>query len=220
MRVMKTVLLMPDDFGRRVVELAKSNCVALEANIVNDHSSLVAAYQDPPDFLLSFGTGVIVPQSLLKLTKLFALNVHAAPPEYPGRDAHHFAVYDGVVRFGATLHHMCSKVDAGPIVDVELFDVSADAMPVDLLRDGNQAGWVLVERLLKKLDSNLPLIPLDGVDWGARKTTRQMFLALCRVDKEIPEQELERRLRATEMPGYKNLFIEMYGYRFYIEDCG
>lgn len=214
---MKSVLLMPDDFGKRVCELASAAGVSLQASIVIDLPSLISAYNDPPELLLSFGTGVIVPSSLIELTELFALNVHSAPPEYPGRDPHHFAAYDGVSEYGATLHHMSSKVDAGPIIDVELRKVAPDVRPIDLLNAGNQAGWMLVERLFKNLALKKNPVTSNGLTWGSRKTTRTMFTELCRIDAEMSASEIKRRIRATSMPGYSNLYIELHGHRFFLE---
>jgi methionyl-tRNA formyltransferase len=86
-----------------------------------DEADLVTltANVDREDMLLSHSTSVIVPGKLLEPFGERALNIHAASPDYPGRDPHHFAVYDGVRRYGATLHRMARKVDAGAILDVE-----------------------------------------------------------------------------------------------------
>jgi methionyl-tRNA formyltransferase len=112
---------------------------------------------------------------------------------------------------------MTSKVDAGPIVDMELFDVPADATPASLLDQANKTAWVLLERLLKKLAGDKALAPLDGANWGNRKTTRKMFLELCRVDSSMTAVEFARRLRATSMPGYSNLYTEVQGHCFRME---
>ena len=67
--------------------------------------------------LAAFGTGVIVPPDLLARYDR-AYNFHAAPPAYPGRDPHHWAAYDWATVYGATVHIMTERVDAGPIVGV------------------------------------------------------------------------------------------------------
>ena len=40
---------------------------------------------------------------------LTAINIHAASPQAPGGDPHHFAIYDKVKEYGATLHYMTKK---------------------------------------------------------------------------------------------------------------
>ena len=91
------------------------------------------------DLLLSFGTSVIVLGWILAKPDLTAVNIHAASPQYPGRDSHHFAVYDESTQYGETLHWMTEHVDAGSIIDVELFDVPDDVRPIDLLDKVNEA---------------------------------------------------------------------------------
>lgn len=212
------VLLMSDESATRLCQLASMVGILLKAEVANDLQTLNRKFDDPQKLLLSYGTSVIVPAPLLELPGLLALNVHAASPDYPGRDPHHFAVYDGATKYGATLHFMTSKVDAGPIVDMELFDVPPNATPANLLDQANQAAWVLLERLLKKLAGDKAITPLGEVNWGARKTTRQMFKELCRVDASMTAVEFARRLQATSMPGYHNLYTEMHGHRFLMEN--
>ncbi|MBA3593215.1 MAG: hypothetical protein H0W47_05390 [Polaromonas sp.] len=217
MSKLRAILLMPPALGASAIKLAAEAGVALEAQIVNDLDALKKAHEKKSDLLLSFGTGVIVPPAILDLPGLLALNVHAASPAYPGRDPHHFAVYDGAKEYGATMHCMTARVDAGPIVDVELFEVPPHATPATLLESANLAGLVLVKRLFDGLrDGNTPT-RLDSISWGTRKSTRRMFLEMCRVDSTMSLDEFNRRLRATGMPGYNNVYVELHGRRFYIE---
>lgn len=217
MKNLRTVLLMDSNSALRVRQLANLSGIELNAEVVCDQASLFLAFEDPPDLLLSFGTGIIVPERLLGLPGLLAFNVHAASPCYPGRDPHHFAVYDGVTQYGATLHYMTALVDAGQIVDVMLFDVPSEITPLRLLELANEAAWILVGRLFKKLALGETLSPVKGLSWGNRKTTRKMFLELCKVDASMTAVEFARRLRATNMPGYNNLYMELHGYRFHTD---
>ena len=83
--------------------------------------------------LVCFSTGVIVPAAVIARLDGPAYNFHAASPDYPGRDIHHFAVYRGVRRFGATAHKLAARVDTGPIVGVGWFDVLSGTTP-EILR--------------------------------------------------------------------------------------
>lgn len=217
MKELRSVLLMESDSAARAFQLANAAGIHLNAKTVSNLAELASAFEDPPGLLLSFGTSVIVPAPLLALPNLLALNIHAASPDYPGRDPHHFAVYDGVVRYGATMHFMTPKVDAGQIVDVELFDVPAEVTPIRLLELANQSAWVLIERFFSKLAAGQVPCPILGASWGERKSTRKMFLELCRVDAAMSEAEFNRRMRATTMPGYNNLYVDLHNHRFRIE---
>lgn len=218
MRRVSAVLLMPEVSGIKSRDLAIQAGVDLDVVIVNDLDALERAFSTQHDLLLSFSTGVIVPARILEMPNLLALNVHAASPQYPGRDPHHFAVYDEAKQYGATMHYMVQSVDAGPIVDVKLFDVPSAVTPSGLLELANEAGWQLIQRFFKRYAELGAPHPLDGMAWGERKSTRKMFLELCRIEPAMPKEEIERRKKATAMPGYRNLYIDIHGYRFRIEE--
>lgn len=218
MTTLHAVLLMSEESGARLCRLANAAGISLKAEVVGDLPALIRAFDDPPELLLSFGTSVIVPAPLLELPRLLALNVHAASPDYPGRDPHHFAIYDGATKYGATMHYMTQSVDAGPIVDAEVFDVSKPVSPSELLAQANEAGWLLIARFFRRFAEQGAPAPVPSLSWGARKSTRRMFQELCRIDPAMPSEEVERRLKATAMPGYRNLYIDLHGYRFRIED--
>lgn len=177
--------------------------------------SLNELQQSRGDVLLSHGTSVIVPQDLLGQFK-FAYNVHSASPDYPGRDPHHFAIYDGAKRYGATGHVMTKLVDAGPIVDVEWFDVAPTDTPATLLAKADAAAIKVIQRLATKLRDGIAPVA-TGERWGDRKTTRADFIAMCKVPLDISAQEFERRLIAFNADRHRNLFTELHGKKFRIE---
>lgn len=179
--------------------------------VARSASDLLAA---SGDILLSYGTSLIVPQDQLKRFGA-AYNVHAASPDYPGRDPHHFAIYDGVKRYGATCHVMTARVDEGPIVDVEWFDVGPGETPENLLRRADQAAVRIIQRLGPKLRGG-PLPP-TGQTWGQRKTRRSDFLAMCRISADISREEFDRRVRAFNSGHHNNLTVEIQGKIFRID---
>lgn len=177
--------------------------------------SLEELRQARGDVLLSHGTSVIVPQDVLeKFTS--AYNVHSASPDYPGRDPHHFAIYDKVQRYGATGHVMTKLVDAGPIVDVEWFDVAPSDTPAKLLAKTDAAAIKVLQRLATKLREGVALTP-TGERWGERKTTRADFIAMCNVPHDISADELERRMIAFNTDQHRNLFTQIHGKTFRID---
>ncbi len=169
--------------------------------------------------LMSFGTGVIVPPGVLQRFE-DSYNLHAASPAYPGRDPHHFAIYEGVDRYGATLHRMTEQVDAGPIVDVEMFDVPPGIRPSALLAMANAAAVRILHRVGPRLAAGEALPALEGAAWGPVKFRRKDFLAMCRIDPAIAADEFERRLHAFDGEAYDNLFVEVHGRRFRIDKGG
>lgn len=171
------------------------------------------------DLLLSFGTSVIVPPDVLGRFEGRAFNVHAASPDYPGRDPHHFAIYDGVSRYGATLHGMTAKVDDGPIVDVEWFEVPAACTPAQLLGLANDASMRLLRRHgARLLRQQVPLAA--NLRWGGRKRSRADFRAMCKIEPDMAAAEFERRFHAFDGGAYDNLTVQIHGWTFRIDKLG
>jgi|GEM_PF-648807 len=171
------------------------------------------ASSDARPTLISFATGVIVPEDIVDLFVGRAYNVHPAPPEYPGRDPHHFAAFDQVVSYGATTHIMTRRVDAGPIVDVARITVAKSAAPQELMQTAEEQGLILIGKLLDKLARGKSIDP-TGETWGPRKTTRLDFEGLCRISALDCPDDVELRLNAVSAPGYQNAYLDLNGYRF------
>lgn len=169
------------------------------------------------DLLVSFSHSMIVPEDELRLFANGAFNVHGGSPQYPGRDPHHWACYDGATRYGATMHVMSSRVDEGEIVDVEWFSVRPAVTPQDLLHAANDAAIVILARCAEKLRKREPLQPLVGVSWTGQKRSRRDFLEICRLPADISRSEFDRRVRAFDVPGRANLSVEIHGRTFRIE---
>jgi methionyl-tRNA formyltransferase len=170
-----------------------------------------------PYVLLSFGTSVIVPQGLISRCNGRAYNLHAASPFYPGRDPHHFAIYEEAARYGATLHVMTARVDDGPIIDVEWFDVPPDCRPGQLLDLANAAALRVLSRRIHDLISPTPPRGDPDLRWSGPKRTRADFRAMCHLATTISPQEFQRRFRAFDGEGHDNLTTELHGQHFRIE---
>ncbi len=144
--------------------------------------------------LIAFTTAVIVPQAVLTKLGYGAYNFHPGPPEYGGWAPAHFALYDRAKQFGVTVHVMVEKVDAGPIVHVEQFDISP-GISIDELEG---RAYVNLVRLFKNLSKTLatqatPLRELS-VGWGERKNTRRGYAQICEIPLDISKDELHRRV--------------------------
>ena len=167
--------------------------------------------------LISFGTGIIVPNFVLENIGM-AYNIHAATPDYPGRDPHHFAHYQNAKTYGATLHVMTENVDAGPIISIKSFTTSPYDTPLVLLEKANLLGLELFKELVTEIIiQGKPITPL-AVPWGNNKGTRKKFLKLCEVNVDTSEVEFKKKYMSFQNGvSYKNLYIDIHGYRFRIE---
>lgn len=169
------------------------------------------------ELLISFLNPHIFSERQLQLLGGRAYNVHPSTPEYPGTDPMHFAFYDGHYIAGATLHLMTEEIDAGPICAVA-------EEPVDRSIGLPAFSALCRELALVVLLENLPLLlsgdlSPNGRHWssGNRRSHRD-FLAMCKIDAEISEPELGRRLEAFYHPRLPDRpFIELHGRRFVYE---
>lgn len=214
--VITLVILSSDKKGPVLQEIAGQCLAAAGIRLVTTGAALEAASLDlgSSAMLLSHSSSVIVPAHVLERFPVGAVNIHSASPEFPGRDPHHFAIYHGVRRYGATLHKMEAKVDAGAILETDLFDVEAHDTPETLLIKADQAALRLASSLLKTLARTGALPAASPEQWGLHKTSRRDFENLCRLTPDMTADEVERRIKATSFKDYTNVWLDIWGRRF------
>ncbi len=169
------------------------------------HAETLTALQDaclapPPGGgmrrLIAFSTPVIVPGPILDGLGAPAYNFHPGPPTYPGSHAASFAIYEGAEKFGATAHVMDHKVDCGPIVAVEWFQMPENAKFMDL----ELQTYEVLLRMFSELSPRLANddAPLEGVDeeWSGPKRTNAQFAAMEEIEADMDEAEIMLRYRA------------------------
>jgi methionyl-tRNA formyltransferase len=146
--------------------------------------------------LIAFASGTIVPRDVLDALGHDAYNFHPGPPAYPGWAPAHFAHYDAARTFGATAHLMIERVDAGPIVDTEMFIVPHGIS----IRALEQMAYVrmayLFWRLARKLATQSTPLETVPIKWGDRMSTKAMYRSMCDIAADISDEELTRRMAA------------------------
>ena len=167
-------------------------------------STLEELSRSSGDFLLSFGTSVIVPEEILTRYPLGAINIHGASPEFPGRDPHHWAAYSNATSYGATAHRMTKSVDDGEIVDVELRPIEKNLSPIELLEIGNVSAIRLIHRVLEQISSTANVRSKVQCDWAGSKKSRKDFIEITTISPDIAIEELKRRYEAFGHPDYHN----------------
>ena len=145
--------------------------------------------------LIAFVTPVIVPNDILQQLGYGAFNFHPGPPSYPGWASAHFALYDQAEEFGATVHAMIERVDAGPIIEVAPFPVPPHITVLGLegLAYANLA--LLFWRLAKWMASDPVTPPALPIQWASKKYSRKTYRAMCDIPLDISKLELDRRIR-------------------------
>lgn len=171
------------------------------------------------DYIISFLSGWVIPEAVLKNAKKAAINFHPAPPEYPGTGCYNFAIYDNAAEYGVTCHHMVARVDSGPIIKVLRFPLHAGDS-VALLKERSMGHLLsLFQEIAALVLADKPL-PQSGETWKRKPYTRKELEALCRVTPDMDDDEITRRIRATHFPGFPGCYVELAGKRFAYVDKG
>jgi methionyl-tRNA formyltransferase len=144
--------------------------------------------------LIAFVTPEIVSRGILARLGYGAFNFHPGPPSHPGWAPSHFALYERATEFGATVHVMVERVDAGPIIDVVQFPIPAGISVLGLEGLAYAHLAQLFWRMAKSLATDPEPPPTLPVKWGSQKYSRRAYRAICDIPLDIPKDELERRL--------------------------
>jgi methionyl-tRNA formyltransferase len=165
--------------------------------------------------LVAFATGVVVPPQVLNQLGYSGYNFHPGSPQFPGLAPAQFAIYHKATEFGATAHLMIDRVDAGPIVGIELFPVPIDPTVhvLELLAYAQLAR--LFWRLAKSLATQIEPLPKLPIQWSGQKSSRRLYAAMCQIPLEISKEELDRRIAAFGGNHFGiNPTINFYGVQF------
>ncbi len=158
--------------------------------------ALLLSGQDQAIRLVSIGFGHVVPASMLTLCRAGAVNIHPAPPDYPGSGSNHLALYEGAKQFGVTAHVMVAEIDAGPILAVRSFDIPPGIGHRSLDELTFPALLSLVRSLAPCLAGHAPWPDPPGLSWRGPARRRAEVLALAQVTPDMGPEEQQRRRRA------------------------
>lgn len=168
--------------------------------------------------LINFDNNIIIPKSMLESMNFRCFNFHTATPDFPGRDAHHFALYYQAKYHGATFHRMNVTVDSGHIFDVRSFPILTDESAEDIHNKSLECAYeLLVSHISSILKPDQLKLSTDWVwDCSKPKGTRKLMLELCDLTNISDDNEFHLRIKAFSHSKYSNLFLRRNGYVFYI----
>ena len=162
------------------------------------------------DFLISYLSPWIIPESLLRRARVAAINFHPGPPEYPGIGCTNFAIYNNEPLFGVTCHHMDATPDTGRIIAVKRFPL----FETDTVYSLTQRCYAHILTLFYEVTSDILTgkeLPKSNETWTRRPYKRSELNALCRIEPGMSPDEIKRRLRAVTFPNAPGAYIEIDG---------
>jgi methionyl-tRNA formyltransferase len=165
--------------------------------------------------LVAFTTAVVVPPKVLDQLGYGAYNFHPGSPQFPGWAPAHFAIYHQASEFGATAHIMTERVDAGPIVGVEMFripeTISLGALEALAYAHLARLFWRLAKNLATQIE---PLTELP-IRWSGQKSSRRRYAAMCDIPLDISKEEFDRRIGAFGGNHFGMIpMVTLHGFQF------
>lgn len=143
--------------------------------------------------LISFTTEVIVPAAVLDQLGYGAYNFHPGPPSYPGWAPAHFALYERAQDFGCTMHRMIERVDAGPIVEVDVFAIPPKTSVSGLEEMAYTRLVQMFWRTARMLATQSSPLIERAVRWSDNRRSRSEYEAICDIPLTIAPDELKHR---------------------------
>lgn len=165
------------------------------------------------DYIISFLSPWIIPESWLNKTKT-CINFHPGPPNYPGIGCYNFAIYNREKEYGVLCHHMLPKVDTGKIIKVVRFQMN-ETDSVFTLKNRSMKHLIELFHFILGLIASKKTLPQSGEKWLRKPYTRKDLQKICRITKDMNEEEVKLRIKATYFSGARDLpYIEIYGNKF------
>ena len=165
------------------------------------------------DILISYISTWIVPKAVLAKTKRWNINFHPGSPEYPGIGCFNFAIFESAKQFGATAHIMEPKVDRGEIIGVKRFSMVEEETVESLSLKTYSALSSLYKDIISYVVANDSL-PHSDETWKRKPYKRSELEELARINTDMSEDEINKKIRATYYPGKPAPYIEVHGHKF------
>jgi len=167
-----------------------------------------------PDFIFSFYYRSLLGGRLLSSAGRGALNMHGSLlPKYRGRAPVNWAILNGELETGATLHYMVDRADAGDIVDQLAVPILEDDDARAVFGKLTTAAEIVLARSLPGLIAgNAPrrAQPIEPGQYFGRRRPED-----GRIDWSQPALRIHNLVRAVAPP-FPGAFTEVDGRRWWI----
>lgn len=116
-----------------------------------------------PDLIVTCAYGQIIPKELLDLPTYGCINLHGSLlPEYRGGAPIQRAIWDGLKESGMSLMEMSEKMDAGGVMDQDVFEITPKDDSTSVFEKmGESAARLLRKNLQTILDGEAEFKPQD-----------------------------------------------------------
>lgn len=146
-----------DKFSDTDVEVLNPNSVNL--NVINKVKSI------NPDIIFSIYYRKILPNSLLKIPRLGCINIHPSLlPKYRGPIPTAWAIENGEINFGITIHYIDAGIDTGDILVQKEYQILENETGYELYTRAMKLGSELLKENFEKIVKNkISSVPQKGI---------------------------------------------------------
>ena len=183
---------------------------------------LLASADDIPecDIIYSVQYHEILKETHIAKAKEIAVNLHLAPlPDYRGCNQFSFAIANCAAEFGVTIHQIDTGIDSGAIMFEDRFEMPKDIWVQDLVQMATQKGIALFKFTLKHLIKGHFSLTLQDellLKRGTHLYYRKDIAALKVIDLAEDKAIIQKKIRATYMPGFELPYTLVDGKKMYI----
>jgi len=199
---------------RSCAEIARANAIPVYApdRIDEQWIGRIAALR--PAVIYSFYYRNLLPDAVIRLAPLGALNLHGSLlPKYRGRAPVNWMIVNGEREAGVTLHHMIARADAGDIVAQSAVEISDDDDALTLYRKLVPLGAALMREYHPLIVAGRAPRRAQDLKAGSRFGRRRP--ADGRIDWNWPARRIFNLVRAVTHP-YPGAFCHVGGRKLYV----
>jgi len=209
-----------DQYSKKLLSYLKNNFsnVKYVASTTHDKSINKKILEWSGDYIFSFRSYFILPESLIKSAKIAAINFHPGPPNYRGIGCVNFALYNEERTYGVIAHLMKKKIDNGEILKYTKFSIKHKTSLEEVLNKTHFELYKLAMYFFKKIYLNKLNIKKcinknRKINWSKKIYTKQDMLKLYNLNIKINKKEFKKIIKATV---YKNFMphITIFNKRF------
>jgi methionyl-tRNA formyltransferase len=204
-------------FGEKVYNwLIEQDDTTVQA-LVTHESQYESVSKLDPDIIVSAGFRHIIPDDVLEIPDIGAVNLHPSYLPYNrGANPNVWSIIEDVPA-GVSIHYMTSEVDAGPLIGRQEVPVKPDDDGQTLYRRLEEAQVELFKALWPDIKSGTA----DCISPSDDGTHHYMseFSDLFELDLENEQTVADTvdLLRALTFPPYNNAYFEKDGEKYYVE---
>lgn len=169
------------------------------------------------DLVISFLFWKKIRGPLIELPRLGCFNFHPGPlPDFRAMRGYNFAILEGSVEYGATVHWVDARFDTGDLVEVRTFPMAPDETALSLEHRTLECLGGMFRDFVARVQRGEP-IPSVPQGPGRSATKREMLDAMSIRPTDSPEV-VARKVRAFWYPPHTGATIQVGGVPYTLVD--